>query len=132
MVAWWRIKNLRDGAEYTADNCPLAEVPCVKEASIPLGHTLVHKDILVQAGPIEIDFRTGGIWQNGKPVEQVQNPDKLILFKRKARDGRSAKLLMEVIYIGMVNFSGDGLVMRQVGKNSWKLEAFSIGVPVSE
>lgn len=130
-MGWWSIKNLNNGHEYEADTCPLNLVDCVKEVNPSLGHSLIHNEVVVHVGPVEIDMRTGAIWMDGKVAAVVAEPDKLIMFQRKARDGRSGSLLAQETFAGVVDRSGQGKVMRQ-GGGVWRLEEYSIGVPVSD
>lgn len=130
-MGWWSIENLRTGYEYEADTCPLNLVDCVTEVSIPLGHTLMHNEVIVRCGPVEVDMRTGAIWLEGKVAKVVDKPDKLILFRRKARDGRSGAPLLEVTFVGVVSKDGEGFVLRGIN-DTWELKPYNIGVPVSD
>jgi len=131
-MSWWTIEDLKLSQVFKQAKIALKDVWCIKEINVQLGHTLDHKEVIVKSKNIELDFRTGAIWKSGKVADVVEKPDKLILFRRNWVS-TSGEKLKNVIFIGMVNFSGQGLVARiRSDNNTSEIIKYEIGVPVSD
>ena len=124
-MAWWVIKNLESGDSYSSDIFPLKAA--VKSVNISEGHELPHKEFEVVCGDFTADLRTGIIWKSGKIIASVDNPERLVLFKRIKRDGSSGNIVSETIFLGFCNLF-TGTIVRITDDNHY-IEPFVVGIP---
>jgi hypothetical protein len=131
-MSWWTIEDLKLHRFFHQNQIALKDVWCIKEINTDLGHTVDHKELIIKSKDIELDFRTGAVWKSGQVAGIVENPDKLILFRRNWVSP-SGKNLRNTIFIGMVDFRGQGLVARiRSDNNKSEVMEHTIGVPVSD
>lgn len=126
-MSWWTIKDLKENKVFNSDQLPLRLVPVIKEVDINNGHSINHKNFIIKIKNIEINFYTGSIWIDGKPQIYMEDPEKLLLFKRVYN--QHGKIQRIEYFAGFINKNGEGHIAR-VYDNESRIEPIVPNLPI--
>jgi hypothetical protein len=123
-MAWWKVTYLSNGKTYDSDQIPWSLLPDLAEINIPCGHRFKTKDIMIESGRVRAELPTGSIWIDDNIVAGVPGAEFVILRKRVFHP--SNEIPHEHIHIGLINMSGEGILVRITHDNEIITERYTV------
>lgn len=124
---WWKIIDLKEGKEFLSEQMPLHMVNCIQEYSINAGHLPLHNEVAAEVGQVRVEVHTGTLWVNSSIEAHIEDPDRIILFKRVSR-GAEGQVVNQKYFIGLANSTTkDGIIAIIQDESEIIIKNFKLG-----